>query len=80
MARQRGKAPLDQRHIKSTYASATPVTDGKVVVALFGSQGVHAYDVSGKPLWKRDLGRMDVGAYNLAEYEWGPASSPTIDR
>jgi outer membrane protein assembly factor BamB len=73
-------APLDKRHIKSTYASATPATDGKVVVALFGSQGVHAYDVSGKALWKRDLGRMDVGAYNLADYEWGPASSPTIWR
>ena len=72
--------PIDKRHIKSTYASATPATDGRIVVASFGSQGVYAYDVQGKLLWKRDLGRMDVGAYNLPDYEWGPASSPTIWR
>ena len=38
-------APVDTRHIKSTYASATPATDGRIVVAWFGSQGVYAYDV-----------------------------------
>jgi outer membrane protein assembly factor BamB len=70
--------PVDKRHVKSTYASATPATDGSVVVASFGSQGVYAYDMQGKLLWKRDLGRMDVGAYDLPEYEWGPASSPFI--
>jgi outer membrane protein assembly factor BamB len=72
--------PLDKRHIKSTYASATPATDGRLVVAAFGSQGVYAYDLKGTLLWKRDLGRMDVGAYDLPSYEWGPASSPIIWR
>jgi outer membrane protein assembly factor BamB len=72
--------PSDKRHIKSTYASATPATDGSHVVASFGSQGLYAYKVDGTLLWKRDLGRMDVGAYNLPEYEWGPASSPIIWR
>ena len=72
--------PLDKRHIKSTYASATPATDGVRVVASFGSQGVYAFDVQGKLQWSRDLGRMDVGAYDLPEYEWGPASSPIIWR
>jgi outer membrane protein assembly factor BamB len=70
--------PLDKRHIKSTYASSTPATDGRVVVAWFGSQGVAAYDVDGNLRWKVDLGRMDVGAYDLPSYEWGPASSPVI--
>ena len=70
--------PRNKRHIKSTYASASPATDGRVVVAWFGSEGVHAYDVTGKPLWKVDLGRVDMGAYNLPSYEWGPASSPII--
>jgi outer membrane protein assembly factor BamB len=70
--------PRDKRHIKSTYASATPATDGRVVVALFGSQGLYGFDVNGTLLWKRDLGRMDVGAYDLPEYEWGPASSPIL--
>ncbi len=70
--------PLNKRHIKSTYASATPATDGRVVVAWFGSQGVHAYDVNGTFRWKVDLGRVDMGAYDIPTYEWGPASSPII--
>ena len=71
-------APREKRHIKSTYASATPATDGRVVVASFGSHGLHAYDVNGRSLWSLDLGRMDVGAYNIPTFEWGTASSPII--
>jgi outer membrane protein assembly factor BamB len=70
--------PVDQRHIKSTYANSTPATDGHIVVAWFGSQGVHAFDVNGRSLWKVDLGRVDMGAYDIPTYEWGPASSPII--
>ena len=70
--------PIEKRHIKSTYANSTPATDGRVVVAWFGSQGVHAYDVNGRFLWKVDLGRIDLGAYDIPTYEWGPASSPII--
>ena len=70
--------PLDKRHIKSTYASSTPVTDGRIVVASFGSQGVHAYDMKGTFLWKVDVGRLDLGAYDIPTFEWGPASSPII--
>jgi outer membrane protein assembly factor BamB len=70
--------PVDKRHIKSTYASSTPATDGRIVVAWFGSQGVHAYDVDGTFRWKVDLGRMNVGAYDIPTFEWGPASSPIL--
>ncbi|HWP42638.1 MAG TPA: PQQ-binding-like beta-propeller repeat protein, partial [Blastocatellia bacterium] len=70
--------PIDKRHIKSTYANSTPATDGRIVVAWFGSQGVYAYDVDGRFLWKVDLGRLDLGAYDIPTYEWGPASSPII--
>ena len=70
--------PREKRHIKSTYASATPATDGRIVVASFGSHGLHAYDVNGAPLWRLDLGRMDVGAYDIPTFEWGTASSPII--
>lgn len=70
--------PKQKRHIKSTYASSTPATDGRIVVAFFGSQGLYAFDMDGTPLWQRDLGRLDVGAYDLPEYEWGTASSPII--
>ena len=70
--------PIDKRHIKATYANSTPATDGRIVVAWFGSQGIHAYDVNGRFLWKVDLGRVDMGAYDIPTYEWGPASSPII--
>lgn len=70
--------PVDKRHIKSTYANSTPATDGRIVVAWFGSQGVHTYDVNGRFLWKVDIGRLDLGAYDIPTYEWGPASSPII--
>jgi outer membrane protein assembly factor BamB len=70
--------PRNKRHLKSTYASASPATDGRVVVAWFGSQGVFAYDMNGNQLWSIDIGRVDMGAYDIPSYEWGPASSPVI--
>jgi outer membrane protein assembly factor BamB len=70
--------PIDKRHVKSTYASATPATDGRIVVAWFGSQGVYAYDMNGNPRWHVEIGRMNLGAYDIPTYEWGPASSPII--
>jgi outer membrane protein assembly factor BamB/protein tyrosine phosphatase (PTP) superfamily phosphohydrolase (DUF442 family) len=70
--------PREKRHIKATYANATPATDGRIVVAWFGSQGVYAYDVNGRLLWKVDFGRIDLGAYDVPTVEWGPASSPII--
>jgi outer membrane protein assembly factor BamB len=70
--------PIEKRHIKSTYANSTPATDGRIVVTWFGSQGVFAYDLSGRFLWKVELGKLDLGAYDIPTYEWGPASSPII--
>jgi outer membrane protein assembly factor BamB len=70
--------PIEKRHIKSTYANSTPATDGRIVVTWFGSQGVYVYDINGRFLWKVDLGRLDLGAYDIPTYEWGPASSPII--
>ena len=70
--------PHEKRHIKATYANSTPATDGRIVVAWFGSQGVYTYDMSGRLLWKVDLGRLDAGAYDIPTYEWGTASSPII--
>ena len=70
--------PREKRHIKSTYASSTPATDGRYVVAWFGSQGVFAYDMNGRLAWKKDLGHLNLGAYDVKDYEWGTASSPII--
>ena len=70
--------PTEKRHIKATYANATPFTDGRYVVAFFGSQGLYAFDMNGRPVWKKDLGVLNTGAYDLPEYQWGTASSPII--
>jgi outer membrane protein assembly factor BamB len=50
--------PYDNRHRKSSYASSTPVTDGKSVYAFFGTEGLFAYDMNGKLVWKADLGKL----------------------
>ncbi len=71
-------APREKRHIKASYANSTPATDGRYVVAFFGSQGLYAFDMKGRPVWKKDLGVLDAGAYDAPDYEWGTASSPII--
>lgn len=70
--------PQVKRHIKSTHANSTPATDGKHVVAFFGSEGLYCYDLDGKLLWKKDLGYLDAGAFNAPEVQWGFGSSPII--
>jgi len=39
-----------------SHASASPVTDGERVYVSFGSQGLYAFDLDGKPLWRFDPG------------------------
>ena len=56
----------------NTYASETPVTDGERVIAYFGNTGLYCYDMSGKPLWSKDL-----GAYKM-QMGWGTGSSPVL--
>jgi outer membrane protein assembly factor BamB len=71
-------APREKRHIKASYANSTPVTNGRYVVAFFGSQGLYAFDMDGHLAWKKDLGVLNAGAYDAPDYEWGTASSPII--
>jgi outer membrane protein assembly factor BamB len=70
--------PKTKRHPKSSQASATPVTDGKVVVAWFGSEGLYAYSAAGKLLWSKDLGLQNAGWFFDPDSEWGVGSSPVI--
>jgi outer membrane protein assembly factor BamB len=74
-------APTVRRHLKSSQANATPVTDGKRVVVLFGTVGVlAAYDLDGKALWQRDVGVLDCNDPQAGSAEWGHASSPILHR
>lgn len=72
--------PRAKRHVKATQANSTPVTDGRYVVALFGSEGLACYDTKGKLLWKQDLGVLNPGLWDDKTSSWGHASSPVIYR
>jgi outer membrane protein assembly factor BamB len=52
------------------HAAATPVTDGRRIVAFFGNAGAACYDMEGRLLWRRELGKFDS--------ELGLASSPVL--
>jgi outer membrane protein assembly factor BamB len=70
--------PRVRRHPKSSHANSTVATDGKYVIALFGSEGLYAYDLEGKLLWKKDLGVLDSGFFVAPDAQWGFGSSPVI--
>ena len=56
-----------------SFASNSPVTDGERVYAFFGSRGLYAYDLHGRPLWQKDFGiqlRMDNA--------FGEGTAPTL--
>ena len=43
---------FDARHRRSSFAGPTPVTDGSMVYAYFGPEGLYAYDAAGTLAWK----------------------------
>ncbi len=70
--------PKIQRHVKSSHANSSIATDGKYVIAFFGSEGLYCYDMKGKLLWKKDLGLLDAGAFDSPKIQWGFGSSPIL--
>ncbi len=70
--------PITKRHTKSSHANPTPATDGKHLIVFFGSEGLYCFNLEGKLRWKKDLGRLNAGPYDMPEVEWGVASSPVI--
>ena len=59
-------------HRDNTYASETPVTDGKRLYAYFGMNGLYCYDFNGNLIWEKDL-----GAYR-SQADWGTSISPLL--
>jgi outer membrane protein assembly factor BamB len=64
------KGEPEKIHVMNSWASASCVTDGQIVVAFFGRGGLHAYTVDGKPVWSHDLGKF--------EGPWGTAACPIM--
>lgn len=61
----------DDRHRRSSFAPHTPVTDGTLVYAYFGSEGLYAYRFDGELAWSRQLGK-------IAGVSVGLGSSPIL--
>ncbi len=70
--------PRVKRHPKATHCNSTPATDGNLIVAIFGSEGLFCFDKDGKPRWKKELGPMDSGFFAVPSAQWGFGSSPII--
>ena len=60
----------EDTHESNPHCSASPVVDGERVIVCHASAGVFCYDMAGKELWKRDLGRQS--------FDWGSGSSPVL--
>ncbi len=65
-------APHEGRHDSTTYAAASPTTDGKHLYASFGSYGLFCLTLSGDLVWKKDLGDMRT------RRGWGEGVSPVV--
>ena len=70
--------PRARRHTKATHANTTVATDGKRVIAFFGSEGLYSYTLDGKLEWHKDFGTLDMAPSDDRTLSWGFASSPVL--
>lgn len=69
----REEAPHEPTHSDNgTYASASAVTDGEVLIANFESRGLYAYDLDGNLIWEKDLGDKRM------RNQFGEGSTPAL--
>lgn len=66
--------PSGPKHLKNSYSSETPVTDGERVYAYFGNVGLFVFDMNGTPVWSKPIGPFKM------RNGWGSASSPVLHR
>lgn len=59
-------------HLKNSYASETPVTDGERIYAAFAGIGIVCLDMEGRRVWEH---RWRPRAMRAG---WGPAASPVL--
>lgn len=68
----REEVPHEGHHQDHGFASASPVTDGQIVLAYFGSRGLHCYDLDGNLKWTKGFGDMDT------KNDFGEGASPVL--
>lgn len=64
--------PQHPIHVKASYASETPVSDGERVYAYFGNVGLFCYDLTGNLLWSKSWDVMPT------QLDWGTGASPVL--
>ena len=60
-----------------SFASNSPITDGKHVYAFFGSRGLYAYTLDGRLVWQKDFGRLTM-FMTFGEGAWTWLSDGTL--
>jgi outer membrane protein assembly factor BamB len=68
----REEFPHEGGHTTGSPASNSPITDGKMLYAFFGSRGLYCLDFNGAVQWKKDLGKMQT------LHAHGEGSSPVL--
>jgi outer membrane protein assembly factor BamB len=68
----REELPHSRTHSLGSWASNSPVTDGKHIYAYFGSHGLYCLNMKGELIWKKDLGKM------TKRMSFGEGSSPIL--
>jgi outer membrane protein assembly factor BamB len=64
--------PTGPIHLKNSYASETPVTDGSHIFVCFGNVGIFCFDFQGNQVWKHEI------APHPTRFGWGTAASPVL--
>ena len=68
----REEFPHEGTHNDGSWASQSCVTDGKYLIASFGSSGIYCLDLKGNLIWEKDLGDMNI------RMSFGEGSSPAL--
>jgi len=69
----RTQAPHEGSHFENgTWASSSPITDGRGLYVYFESFGLYAYDLDGRLLWEKDFGDKRM------RQEFGEGSTPAL--
>ena len=66
------QAPLAGTHADASWASGSPVTDGELLYAYFGSYGLYALSLDGEKKWSQALGAFKTKA------NFGEGVSPVL--
>ncbi len=64
--------PHEGGHTTGSQASSSPVSDGELIYAFFGSRGLFCLDLDGQVKWQKDLGKMQT------LHAHGEGSSPVL--